>query len=237
MASKIFTLFPDLPIEIRLQVWRLIFPQPRTIYISRIRTQIKKQVSVNFIEYQYGQKPSPLLRTNWESRLCYLDTYCKLSLGTCAFVDPFVDTLHFDRLSFATLIKDILFSSDCPLASKDVLKKIRRIETDVDGVGELVHKHKQKVKDSIGLFLRTFMGLEEICWIVERMGNFFRRYQYEIGNLAFHQMKWDDVFVHVGNVALRDSRDAFGLYATLHPKVRIPTMKVKVKLRGILDEV
>lgn len=115
--------------------------------------------------------------------------------------------------------------------SKQTSKAIRRIETDVDGIDEIVRE--QRLKDVIGPFLREFSGLEGICWVLQNRGSFYRRFREEEGP-AFFVRHENTIWTDAGKAAMVEVERAFGGYRKLNPEVRIPVMKVKVNLPGFL---
>ena len=112
-----------------------------------------------------------------------------------------------------------------------MIHAIKRIETDVDGIEEIVRE--QRMKEVIGPFLRDFSGLEEICWVLQKRGSFYRRFRQEEGPRFFLRQE-DDLFEEAGKAALGDAEVVFGKHGKLNPKARIPALRVRVNLPGFL---
>jgi hypothetical protein len=92
-SSRAFTIFESLPSELRIKIWKCMFPEPRVVSI-RFNRGAK--------QYTSSTAPPILLRTCPESRSIALETYTNLILSpkytSSVFVDFARDTVFFDSL-------------------------------------------------------------------------------------------------------------------------------------------
>jgi hypothetical protein len=80
-----FTLFPNLPIELRLKIWKYALPRPpsrkrRVVQVfARVSTTLKTRDYSRFILedniHSAGIREVGMLGANWESRAVYLRTF------------------------------------------------------------------------------------------------------------------------------------------------------------------
>lgn len=92
-----FTLFPGLPTEIRLKIWRLIAPGPRTVLVQY---STKCKISA-FTGWTSPYPPPVILAICQESRLEALKSY-QLAFGSYfhpakIYIDFSIDTLRFEN--------------------------------------------------------------------------------------------------------------------------------------------
>ena len=89
-STTIFTLFPKLPLELRLQIWEFALPQPRVIEAYPHRDD-NGQLLDNYASCRaIVVAPPAILHTNRESRILAQRTY------TLAFNGPFREPIYFD---------------------------------------------------------------------------------------------------------------------------------------------
>ncbi len=92
-AYRTFELFTQLPVELRIKVWKHTFPEPRVLSVrfNRVTSQ-----------YTSTLAPPALVHVCSESRSLFLETYTKLILSpkydSAVFIDFARDTLFFDTL-------------------------------------------------------------------------------------------------------------------------------------------
>ncbi len=91
--SPIFTLFTNLPSELRIKIWKHSFPAPRVVPVRFQRDSG---------QYTSNSAPPTLLHVSSESRSILLSTYTKLMLSpkynSIVFVNFDIDTIFFDSL-------------------------------------------------------------------------------------------------------------------------------------------
>lgn len=89
-----FSLFPNLPSELRIKIWRVAFPGPRCVAV-----RYNKQHA----QYTSDGPPPTLLQTCAESRNIFLSTYEKLMFSpkheSSVYVDFSRDTIYFNSLA------------------------------------------------------------------------------------------------------------------------------------------
>jgi hypothetical protein len=92
---KQFTLFPKLPLELRLSIWELALPESRIVTLEPSRSEVDHRHSLRFGK---SDKPPVLLQVNHESRSLTLRTYHR-----------FFDSEHlFNRPKYFNNAKDTL---------------------------------------------------------------------------------------------------------------------------------
>lgn len=91
--SRVFKLFEKLPAELRVKIWKCMFPGPRVVSV-RFNRGAK--------QYTSSTAPPILLRVCLESRTVALETYTNLILSpkypSSVFLDFARDTVFFDSL-------------------------------------------------------------------------------------------------------------------------------------------
>jgi hypothetical protein len=111
-----FMTFNNLPTELRIKIWKYLFPGPRVVSIRFNRA---------YKQYTTTAAPPTLLHTSPESRAVFLSSYTPLFLSpkypSSVFVDFANDTIFFDSLDCSPggdLAYDLLQSphSDCILS-------------------------------------------------------------------------------------------------------------------------
>jgi hypothetical protein len=67
-----FTLFPELPLEVRLRIWRDAFPGPRFVHLGPLPIDFEepfpREYNINYSRVKYFGSPPITLRINPESR-------------------------------------------------------------------------------------------------------------------------------------------------------------------------
>jgi hypothetical protein len=91
------TLFPMLPVEIRLIIWRMALPGPRIVEVYLDQVTDKNSGPVDDV-IKTNTPPPTLMHVNFESRKVALEKYwlrlCNPTIKTClAQIDPAEDTI------------------------------------------------------------------------------------------------------------------------------------------------
>jgi len=91
--SSVFTLFTNLPSELRIKIWKHSSPPPRVVPVRFQR---------NSGQYTSNSAPPTMLHVSSESRSIFLSNYTKLMLSpkynSIVFVNFDIDTIFFDSL-------------------------------------------------------------------------------------------------------------------------------------------
>ena len=147
-----FKLFPKLPLELRLMVWKLSLPEGRVIKFSTIRA-----LSANKHLIVDQKLPTPLLHVNQESRLEALQAY-ELFAGRWRG-DPIYVNFKKDTLKFRLVDQ---FALLCGIRHGARGLAEEHTDTDVLSFLRKVH-HIEFGEDSLGYgYLRDMASLESI---------------------------------------------------------------------------
>ena len=223
-----FIYFPKLPLEIRLAIWRLLFPKARKVLINVQYKSNKNQ--------QDRGSPLPIgLRVNRESRFETLKHYTVFHQDPLVFhpkafvelvehpnptcVNPFKDTIRFSQNN--------LYSDDFPELIYDMRTRSSRVfntiqkleimdlswhETNVDVISRLWAPHVQA--------LTSFRNLSEICFT----------YSEEYYRLRFWRNRWSAE-------VLSFYQDCFQKEKKYYPALKVPTISIMPETqRHLLDK-
>ena len=100
-----FSLFPMLPVEIRLKIWRMALPGPRIVevYLGYVMDRVTGQ-STNLL--RVNTPPSTLMHVSFESRKVTLEKYwLRLGHDTVAGYNPRIDPAE-DTIFISWLLSD-----------------------------------------------------------------------------------------------------------------------------------
>ncbi|KUJ19511.1 uncharacterized protein LY89DRAFT_780436 [Mollisia scopiformis] len=179
MPPSEFTLFPQLPLELRLKVWGFALTEPRIVKISCKKgfTDIGRRIT----EYFICHNPThPILHVNQEARFEGLTTYSYV---------PFFQTTSSDRYTYINFDYDII---RCPASVLEYLgpaeiKAMRKMVLEVGDAAYFGHFHMDtivRMKNLEELELLSEHGLV-YGWdknrdvLVERLTNDFQGARFE----------------------------------------------------------
>jgi hypothetical protein len=250
-----FTLFPELPKELRFEIWKLATKEPRIVEICQfsshrepnptpIEGHIPEEEEDEEEENEYlGRKnpnpfysPAPLpaiLHVNQESRIIALEQY-QLSFANAGnpatiYWNPAVDTLYFPIWCWSNNITSFERAT-----TKEVKDSIQRLAID-----NLVwYEHWDEGTINCQIQIKEYGNLDEF-YIVTRdpgPGPFtpeFDGTQLEVGKVEFVVSDEDaDFYVERGR---KDVKEAFEAIKKEDPKWKIPKFKfIQCKRDGVL---
>jgi hypothetical protein len=161
-TTATFTLFPDLPAELRLKISHFALSNPRIIALN-----------INYHHLWQLTAPHPLLYTNQESRTCALRTQTGHNRSKPRVPKLFLNTrIDYLFLTDLATLKYTLESnvnhSGRPSGGNSMANSIRRLAVPLAAFEALLKQQQQtqQHQPSVPELLRTFPNLEEVVLVV-----------------------------------------------------------------------
>jgi hypothetical protein len=214
-----FSLFPKLPAELRLKIWKLALPGPRIVEVYYDRA--KHPWDENFI--RFNTPPPAALHANWESRRVALEKYW-LRLGTeeikgCfAQIDPTEDTVFIPFNSFMKLQQRLINGKAW---SKEAKESVRSLAIDA--------RSWKRLYGPEGFVY--FENLEKFTIVINDSAN------------CQSKEKWRMPDTDLSLMDVQDEVEAYDYYLSVESQMefdnghygrqwKLPTIEVKVAARG-----